>query len=62
MNIQLLIVMVCVVAALAYLLRPWVARWRMARGGAQGVAAPKDGPGACGSCKACSRRSPGGCH
>lgn len=61
MNIQFLIVLLCVVAALVFLLRPW---WRRVRAGSQpakaaGAEAPP--PSACGACKGCSGRS-GGCH
>lgn len=62
MNIQFLIVLLCVGAALVFLLRPW---WRRVRAGSQqpakaaGAEAPPSS--ACGACKGCSSRS-GGCH
>lgn len=61
MNIQFLIVLLCVGAALVYLLRPW---WRRVRGGSPVVdAADAEAtpPSACGACKGCSGRS-SGCH
>lgn len=61
MNIQLPIVLLCVGAALVYLLRPW---WRRVRSGAQpdkAADAEAPPPSACGACKGCSSRS-GGCH
>ncbi|WP_066255013.1 hypothetical protein [Hydrogenophaga flava] len=61
MNIQFLIVLLCVGGALVYLLRPW---WRRVRAGsrpdkAAGAEPPQSS--ACGACKGCSGRS-GGCH
>lgn len=61
MNIQFLIVLLCVGAALVYLLRPW---WRRVRPGSQPdktAGADALPPSACGACKGCSGRS-GGCH
>lgn len=61
MNIQLPIVLLCVGAALVYLLRPW---WRRVRtvSPTPGVAkAEAQTPSACETCKSCSGRS-GGCH
>lgn len=61
MNIQFLVVLLCVGAALVYLLRPW---WRRVRSVAQPrntAGAEASPPSACGACKGCSARS-GGCH
>jgi len=63
MNVQSLIVVVCVLAALVYLVRPTVRRWRAKQATGPVVVAPaeKAGGSACGSCKGCSNAS-GGCH
>lgn len=61
MNIQFLIVLLCVGGALVYLLQPW---WRRVRSGSplrNPAEAETPPPSACGACKGCSGRS-GGCH
>lgn len=60
MNLQWFVVVLCVLAALAFLLRPWLARWRSARGAEEQSDASRGS--ACGACKGCSGRSSGGCH
>lgn len=63
MNVQSFVVVVCVLAALAYLVRPTVRRWwaRQLMGPAAVAPADKTGGSACGHCKGCSGSS-GGCH
>jgi hypothetical protein len=61
MNLQTLIVLLCVLAALVYLLRPWWQRVRTVASAAGAAKAEAQTPSACGACKGCSGRS-GGCH
>ena len=63
MNAQTLIVVLCVLAALVYLVRPPLRRWlaRRAAGPVAAVPADKAGGTACGGCKGCGSAS-GGCH
>ena len=61
MNIQFLIVLLCVLAALVYLLRPWWQRVRTVAPATGAANAEAQTPSACGACKGCSGRS-GGCH
>ena len=63
MNAQTLIVVLCVVAAFVYLVRPPLRRWlaRRAAGPSAPVAADKASGSACGGCKGCGSAS-GGCH
>lgn len=63
MNAQTLIVVLCVLAALVYLVRPPLQRWlaRRAAGPEAAVPAGKAGGPACGGCKGCGSSS-GGCH
>lgn len=61
MNLQFLIVLLCVGAALVYLLRPW---WRRLRAAATTHSVAKSEAQTappCGACQGCSGRS-GGCH
>jgi len=53
MILQTLLVALCVLAALAYLLRPAVQRWRARRRGLPGAA-----EGACSACSNCSGCAP----
>ncbi|WP_374409065.1 hypothetical protein [Hydrogenophaga sp.] len=62
MNLQLLVVVLCVLAALVFLLRPWLMRWTSARSGAGAGGSTASQGGACGGCKGCGSRSSGGCH
>ncbi len=63
MNVQSFVVMVCVLAALVYLVRPTVRRWRTRQLMGPVAAAPADQTdgSACGRCKGCGGSS-GGCH
>ena len=63
MNVQSVVVAVCVLAALVYLLRPTVRRWRAKPLTGPEAVAPADpaGGSACGGCKGCGGSS-GGCH
>lgn len=61
MNIQLPIVLLCVGAALVYLLRPWWRRVRTVAPTPSVAKAEAQTPSACGACKSCSGRS-SGCH
>jgi hypothetical protein len=55
-NLQTLVVALCVLAALAYLLRPLVQRWRARR---QGLVKPVEGAcSACSNCSGCAPRRP----
>ncbi|MDQ7746852.1 hypothetical protein [Hydrogenophaga pseudoflava] len=61
MNLQLVIVLLCVGAALMYLLRPWWGRVRARAAVARTAGGETSQPSACGACRGCSGRS-SGCH
>ena len=63
MNVQSFVVVVCVLAALVYLVRPTVRRWRARQATGPVAVAPANqaGGSACGGCKGCGSGS-GGCH
>lgn len=56
MNLQAIIVALCVLAALAYLSWPVVQRWRARRRGLPGAA--EGGCSACSNCSGCAPRRP----
>jgi len=56
MNLQTITVALCVMAALGYLLRPLVQRWRARRRGLPGAA--EGGCSACSNCSGCAPRRP----
>lgn len=52
MNVQAWLVALCVLAAVVYLLRPWLVRWR---GGSQ-KAQPASARSGCSGCSGCAAR------
>ena len=66
MNVQTLIVVLCVLAAAAYLLRPVLRRWFAPRKAGTvimvGTAPSPTSGSACGGCKGCASTSSSGCH
>ena len=61
MSVQFFVVVVCVLAALVYLVRPTVRRWRAKQVAGPVAPAAQVNGSACGSCKGCGSAS-GGCH
>lgn len=64
MNVQSIIVVLCVFAAFVYLVRPTLRRWLAQRAAGPAVVSvhtDKAAGPACGGCKGCGSAS-GGCH
>lgn len=62
MSVQTVLVALCVLAALAFLLRPWFRKLSQSSHANQDASSAAGQP-ACGACRGCSsQRSSGGCH